>query len=115
MTTSRCSRRDPSFGSYVWGEPRDEPLQWLAQSRWGVRNAIPLAPPGNIRMLDAIEERLNEGRPSSGLAGYLRRAGVRYVVVRNDLRPSGDVPDPTLVHHALNGVPGPDPGTDLRT
>jgi arabinofuranan 3-O-arabinosyltransferase len=95
-----------SFGSYVWGEPRDEPLQWLAQSRWGVRNAIPLAPPGNIRMLDAIETRLNEGRPSSGLAGYLRRAGVRYVVVRNDLRPSGDVPDATLVHHALAASPG---------
>jgi arabinofuranan 3-O-arabinosyltransferase len=27
-------------------------------------------------------------------------------VVRNDLRPSRDVPDATLVHHALNGSPG---------
>jgi arabinofuranan 3-O-arabinosyltransferase len=95
-----------SFGSYVWGEPRDEPMQYLADSRWAVRNAIPLAPAGNIRMLDALETRLNQGRPSSGLAAYLRRAGVRYVVVRNDLRPSRDVPDATLVHHALSGSPG---------
>jgi arabinofuranan 3-O-arabinosyltransferase len=95
-----------SFGSYVWGEPRDEPLQYLADSRWAVRNAIPLAPAGNIRMLDAFEARLNHGRPSAGLAPYLRRAGVKYVVVRNDLRPSRDVPDPTLVHHALAGSPG---------
>ncbi len=95
-----------SFGSYVWGEPRDEPMQYLADSRWAVRNAIPLAPAGNIRMLDAFEARLNQGRPSSGLAPYLRRAGVKYVVVRNDLRPSRDVPDATLVHHALNGSPG---------
>lgn len=95
-----------SFGSYVWGEPRDEPMQYLADSRWAVRNAIPLAPAGNIRMLDAFETRLDQGRPSSGLAPYLRRAGVRYVVVRNDLRPSRDVPDAALVHQALTGSPG---------
>ena len=33
-----------TFGSYVWGTPRDEPLQWLADSRWAVRNVIPLDP-----------------------------------------------------------------------
>ena len=57
----RCSRPAPAFADYVWGSPRDEPLQSLAESRWAVRNAIPLAPPGNIRMLDAIEERLAQG------------------------------------------------------
>ena len=93
------------FGSYLWGEPRDEPQQWLAESRWGVRNAIPLAPPGNIRMLDGFEARLAQGRPSSGLAPYLRRAGVRFLVVRNDLRPSSDVPEPVLVHQALGASP----------
>ena len=71
-----------------------------------MRNAVPLAPAGNIRMLDAVEERLSTGRPSPGLAGFLRRAGVGRLVVRNDLRPSSDVPLPVLVHQALEGSPG---------
>lgn len=95
-----------SFGSYLWGSPRDEPMQVLAESRWAVRNAIPLAPEGNIRMLDAIEERLATGEGSAGLAAYLVRAGVTTVVVRNDLVPNDDVPVPALVHQALEASPG---------
>ncbi len=94
------------FADYVWGSPRDEPLQFLSTSRWAVRNAIPLAPAGNIRMLDAVEERFAQGLGSTGLADYLRRAGVRYLVVRNDLTRSDDVPDPVLVHQALAASPG---------
>ncbi len=94
-----------SFGFYIWGDPDDEPLQPLASSAWAVRNAVPLAPAGNIRMLDAIESQLATGRPSAGLAGYLRRAGIGHLVVRNDLR-SGDQPEPVLVHQALDGSPG---------
>ena len=95
-----------SFASYQWGTPRDEPLQFLGDSPWAVRNAIPLAPAGNIRMLDAIEDRMAQGKPSPGLAAYLVRAGVRHLVVRNDLKRSGDVPDPVLVHQALDESPG---------
>ena len=29
------------FGRYQWGSPDDEPLQWLADSRWAVRNVVP--------------------------------------------------------------------------
>ncbi|MCW2764902.1 MAG: aftD [Nocardioides sp.] len=94
------------FGDYVWGSPKDEPLQWLARSRWAVRNVIPLAPPGNIRMLDAIEARFAQGEGSAGFADYLRRAGVRYLVVRNDLARSNDVPDPVLVHQTIARSPG---------
>jgi arabinofuranan 3-O-arabinosyltransferase len=94
------------FADYVWGSPRDEPVQYLGESRWAVRNAIPLAPPGNIRMLDAFERRLAQGRGSPGLADFLRRAGVRHLVVRNDLQRSNDVPGPVLVHQALEQSPG---------
>lgn len=90
-----------SFGDYVWGFPQDEPLQSLARSPWAVRNAVPLTPPGNIRMLDAIEARLTQGQGSPALASYLRRAGVTHLVVRNDLTRGGDVADPVLVHQAL--------------
>jgi arabinofuranan 3-O-arabinosyltransferase len=95
-----------SFGTYIWGSPRDEPMQALAESPWAVRNAVPLTPAGNIRMLDEIERRLNEGDGSAGLASYLRRAGVSHVVVRNDLERSRDIADPVLVHQALADTPG---------
>ena len=95
-----------AFGSYVWGFPRDEPMQSIAASPWAVRNAVPLTPAGNIRMLDAIEARLSQGRPSPGLAAFLSRAGISALVVRNDVAPSADAPDPVLVHQALDGSPG---------
>ncbi|GEP37216.1 alpha-(1-_3)-arabinofuranosyltransferase [Nocardioides psychrotolerans] len=95
-----------SFGTYVWGTPRDEPLQWFDAADWTVRNAVPLTPAGNIRMLDAIEARFAQGEGSPGLASYLRRAGITHLVVRNDLQRSGDVPDPVLVHQAIEDSPG---------
>ncbi|WP_168929312.1 alpha-(1-_3)-arabinofuranosyltransferase family protein [Nocardioides sp. GY 10113] len=95
-----------AFGEYFWGTPRDEPMQWLAESPWAVRNVIPLAPAGNIRMLDRIEEAFAEGRGSDGLVSYLRRAGISYLLVRNDLARQDDVPDPVLVHQAIEQSPG---------
>ncbi len=95
-----------SFGTYVWGTPRDEPLQALAGAPWAVRNAVPLAPTGNIRMLDEVERRLNEGNGSTGLTDHLRRAGVSHLVLRNDLVRSSDIPDPVLVRQAIASSPG---------
>lgn len=97
-----------TFAEYLWGSPKDEPLQFLGQSPWAVRNTIPLSPPGNIRMLDEIEEHFAEGRGSRGLVSLLRRSGVQHLVVRNDLSPSNDVPVPAVVHQVLEQSPGLD-------
>lgn len=102
-----------SFGSYVWGAPRDEPFQAIAVTPWAVRNAIPLAPAGNIRMLDAIENRLVQGRGSAGLVTYLRRAGISHLVMRNDLARGADIPDPVLVHQAIADSPGIEPAAEF--
>jgi arabinofuranan 3-O-arabinosyltransferase len=94
------------FGSYLWGEPRDEPMQPLATSPWAVRNAIPLAPGGNIEALDAIEARLAVGVGSAGLAPSLRRMGIGFLVVRNDLTRAAGSTDPVLLHATLESSPG---------
>ncbi|HQR78875.1 MAG TPA: alpha-(1-_3)-arabinofuranosyltransferase [Actinomycetota bacterium] len=95
-----------SFGQYVWGRTQDEPLQAFGGYPWGIRDAVPLSSAGNIRMLDAVEARLEAGRPSAGLAQYLDRMGVRYLVVRNDLAPAAQAPPPIRVHQALDGSMG---------
>lgn len=95
------------FAVYTWGSTNDEPLQALTDAPWEVRNAIPLVPAGHIRMLDAVERRFEAGQPSNGLAGYLARAGIGYVVVRNDLdRTRLGTPRPVLVHQVLQQSPG---------
>lgn len=95
-----------SFGQYVWGRTQDEPLQAFGGYPWGVRDAVPLSSAGNIRMLDAIEARLESGRASPGLAQYLGRMGVRYLVVRNDLAPAAQAPLPIRIHQALDSSLG---------
>jgi arabinofuranan 3-O-arabinosyltransferase len=94
-----------SFGTYVWGEPRDEPMQGIAGSPWAVRNAVPLVPAGNIRALNEIEQRMTEGDGGPGFTTFLARAGITHLLVRNDLVRSG-VTDPVLVHQTIDQSPG---------
>ncbi|TKJ32129.1 alpha-(1-_3)-arabinofuranosyltransferase family protein [Blastococcus sp. CCUG 61487] len=96
-----------NFGSYEWGRPADEPLQALADSPWEVRSILPMTPEAHTRTLDTIERRLASGKGSAGLTGYLARAGISHLVLRNDL----DATDtqstrPALVRQALDGSPG---------
>ncbi len=98
-----------AFGDYLWGTPRDEPLQFLAGSPWAVRNAIPLTP----RATSGCSTRSRTGSPraqgSAGLAAFLRRTGVGYLVVRNDLRPRRRRARPGAGAPGPGGLAGADP------
>ncbi|MGW1210499.1 alpha-(1-_3)-arabinofuranosyltransferase domain-containing protein [Streptomyces sp. NPDC002499] len=87
-----------AHGLYTWGSPIDQPLDVLAKSRWAQRDYVPFGTPGNRRAMDAVESALTSGSEVPGLADYLSRAGVFYVVVRNDLDQNqvGSVPTTTV-------------------
>ncbi|MCU0301978.1 MAG: alpha-(1-_3)-arabinofuranosyltransferase [Candidatus Nanopelagicales bacterium] len=96
-----------SFGVFLWGRTQDEPLQPLGTASWGVRDAVPLSSAGNIRLLDEVERRIGSGTGSAGLARALGRAGVRWLVVRNDLNLRATrAALPVVVHQALESSPG---------
>ncbi len=95
-----------SFGTYAWGRTGDEPLQPMSTGPWAVRNVIPLAPGGNIEMLDTISRALSTGRGTQGLADFLRRANIGTVVVRHDLDRGAGVVPPEQVRTTLASIPG---------
>ncbi|MFI2371332.1 alpha-(1-_3)-arabinofuranosyltransferase [Streptomyces sp. NPDC018833] len=87
-----------AHGLYTWGSPIDQPLDVLARSPWAQRDYVPFGTPGNRRAMDAVEQALTSGGEVPGLSEYLGRAGLHYVVVRNDLDPDqiGHVPTTTV-------------------
>ncbi|MFJ8080971.1 alpha-(1-_3)-arabinofuranosyltransferase family protein [Streptomyces sp. NPDC096205] len=76
-----------AHGVYTWGSTIDQPLDVVAGSRWAQRDYVPFGTPGNRRAMDAVQQALLTGGEVPGLADYLSRAGLYYVVVRNDLDP----------------------------
>ncbi|MEW2570275.1 alpha-(1-_3)-arabinofuranosyltransferase [Streptomyces sp. NPDC047070] len=87
-----------AHGIFTWGATIDQPLDVLADSRWAQRDYVPFGTAGNRRAMDAVEQSLQTGGEVPGLADYLGRAGVHYIVVRNDLDPDqlGYVPTTTV-------------------
>ena len=96
-----------NVGAYSWGTPGDEPLQFLSTTSVEYRNLIPIGSQGYIQMLSAVETDLDNGIPTPGLAGYLSRGGVRYIIERNDLNwRVGGGPPPVQVHQVLTNTSG---------
>jgi arabinofuranan 3-O-arabinosyltransferase len=94
-------------GEYLWGRPLDEPLQALSQARWATHTIVPWGSAGISRLMAAVDDRLAAGEGSEGLTTTLRRIGVTYLVVRNDLdRATIGTAWPARVHQALEDSPG---------
>ena len=96
-----------NFADYTWGSPQDEPLSVLASTSVTVRSIIPLGSDSNTDMLSAVEDALATGTSQPGLAEYLSRSGIDFVVERNDLNleATGAIP-PAQVHQVLSETPG---------
>ncbi|RVX47566.1 arabinofuranan 3-O-arabinosyltransferase [Nonomuraea polychroma] len=95
------------FGEYLWGRPMDDPLQPLSTARWTARQVTAAGSVGMTRLLDAIDQRLTSGHGSAGLTEVLRRMGVHYLLVRNDLmRANLQGAWPSRVYEALRESPG---------
>jgi arabinofuranan 3-O-arabinosyltransferase len=88
-------------GQFTWGDTIDEPLEPLASSPWAERGLVPFGA-GSQVLLETAERAVESGQEVPGLADYLARAGIRYVVVRNDASPaiSGYTP-PQVVNETL--------------
>jgi arabinofuranan 3-O-arabinosyltransferase len=89
-------------GQYIWGEPIDDPMEPLASSPWAQRSLVPFGGAGSQVLLSTVEQAVESGQAVPGLATYLARAGIRYLVIRNDLSPSmtGYVP-PQVVNETI--------------
>jgi arabinofuranan 3-O-arabinosyltransferase len=91
-----------AHGDYLWGDPIDDPLVALASSPWAELGLVPYGGSGSQILLDTAENAIESGEQVNGLAGYLQRAGVKYIVVRNDLDPRQvGYTSAALVHQTL--------------
>ncbi|GAB3303812.1 DUF3367 domain-containing protein [Epidermidibacterium keratini] len=96
--------------AFVWGSTVDDPMQPVATTPWGTRDAVPLTNAGYIRFLDSIEQALASGTGDDALADSLRRAGIGYVVLRNDLDSYKSLATPTeAVRASLTASPDIEP------
>jgi arabinofuranan 3-O-arabinosyltransferase len=78
---------DP-HGQFTWGDTIDDPLESLATSPWVERGLVPYGGAGSQVLLETAEQAVESGAQVPGLPAYLSRAGIRFVVVRNDVNPT---------------------------
>jgi arabinofuranan 3-O-arabinosyltransferase len=91
-----------AHGTYLWGEPVDDPLEPLASSPWAARGLVPYGGAGSQLLLSSLSAAVSSGEQVPGLAAVLHRSGIRYIVVRNDLSPGVlDYTPPQAVHQTL--------------
>ncbi|MFC4586418.1 alpha-(1-_3)-arabinofuranosyltransferase [Sphaerisporangium corydalis] len=94
-------------GEYLWGRPLDEPMQSLLTVRWATHSNVPWGSAGLARLLQAVDERFSDGEGSEGLTLALRRIGVKYLLVRNDLaRDTIGSAWPARVHQTIQDSTG---------
>ncbi|MFI9553848.1 alpha-(1-_3)-arabinofuranosyltransferase domain-containing protein [Nonomuraea endophytica] len=95
------------FGEYLWGRPMDDPMQPMFAARWTTRQVTAAGSIGLSRLLDAVDQRFAAGHGSPGLTEVLRRMGVRYLLVRNDLNRAAIAGAyPSRIYEALRESPG---------
>ncbi len=95
------------FGRFTWGVTNDQPMEAISKSAWAMRTIAPLSSVGNIQMMDAVNNVLANGIPAPGLASYLARNGIRYLVAENDQNPYTTAgPTPYEVAMVLAQSPG---------
>lgn len=90
-----------AFADFEWGSTKDNPLQFLSSRPFVHRDAVPLGSAGATRFLDGIEAELGAGQGGPHVAQVLSTAGIRYVLVPNDLRRDGAGNDIVRIHSAL--------------
>ena len=95
------------FATYRWGNTQDEPLSVLTRTSVTMRTIVPFGSDGNTQMLSAVEDSVDTGTPQPGLARYLSRSGIDYVVERNTLDSANTgAPPAAQVHQVLANTPG---------
>lgn len=90
-----------SFADFEWGSTKDNPLQALSERAFVHRDAVPLGSAGATRFLDGLEAELGTGAGGEHVREVLATAGIRYVLLPNDLRLDVAGNDLFRVHSAL--------------